>query len=159
MKADRDIPGSEWLVATLLIAMAQFIVAPTRAQARCGDYVIHGGQAWHAPPMAFDNDRSHWQPAATQKTIDQDLTIPTITYGAPLHGAPLHGSRCPGPNCSNDEQRPLDEPTVPVEIGVRHFGLIAMPWQLATGEPRFAGFANDENFRRLATDCHFRPPR
>jgi hypothetical protein len=150
----RDIPVSRWLVATLLIAAAQFIVAPTSAQARCGDYVIHGGDVSHATPMASESDRSPSQPAAAQNPIDPNPQNANLTYGAPRHR-----SGCPGPNCSNDHPRPFDEPKVPVETDVRHFGLIAMPWQLSAVEPRFARFADEEIIPRFATGDHYRPPR
>ena len=146
MTVYRDFSRSKWFVAALLVAAAQAAIAPSSAQAECGDYVILGGHG--AYPNGAHSDRAH---------LD----------GAQLDGAqrdvgpvgPLHRGRCSGPNCSNDSPRPLDKPTVPTVTNVRQWGLMAVQRVETSDVTRFAQFADDASLPRAAASSVFRPPR
>ena len=177
MNVYRDISLSRWLVAAILVATAQFAIAPRPAQARCGDYVILGGHGAHHPPMATDHvgykgpmyesimyatrrdDKAVWQPHAAPVPTRPVSTHPDLTHADPTQNGPLHGGHCSGPMCSNDGPRPLGGPTAPIETDVQQWGLIAVQWLGATVVPQFARFAADATLARIVANSVYRPPR
>jgi hypothetical protein len=141
MTVYRDIPHSRWLLAALLAALAQFAIAPSDAQARCGDYVMLGGHAAQSHHMATENVGHQSQAAFA------------------THSRPIPSGHCSGPNCSNDNSRPLDEPTIPGETEVRQWGVIAVQWLRAKVVAELTRFADDAALPRILAGSVFRPPR
>ena len=167
MKDFRDISLSRWLVAAMLVATAQFAIAPRHAHARCGDYVILGGHARHSAPMATDHlgyNSQIYRNRGDDKTVRQPFAAPVSTHPVstdplPIHDGPRNGGRCSGPMCSNDGSRPLGGPPAPIETEVRQWGLIAVQWAGATVVPQFARFADDATLPRIVASSVYRPPR
>jgi len=149
-----DISVSKWFGAFLLVAAAELAIAPSNAQASCGDYVLLGEHAAHSRKMAFENDRIRRHSSAADFAIDSDPTDPDWA-----HGTPFQRGRCSGPNCSNDSPRPPDEPAPPVENDVRHLALTAGEWLPTTVVRQVGQFADDSALPQIATGSVFRPPR
>lgn len=154
MAAFREIAVSKWLVAAIVAALAELTIAPSDAQARCGDYVMLGGHAAQHLPTGSDNILMPWQPAAAHVTAHSDPAHPDRIDAAPGYPRP-----CSGPNCSNDVPRPLDAPAAPVEIDVRHWGLIAVEGPRPMIVHQIARFSDDAVRSRIAVGAIFRPPR
>jgi hypothetical protein len=154
MAVNCKIPVSKALLAALVVALAQFAIAPSAAQARCGDYVLLGGRAPQHSHMASDHDRIPWQLTAAQFPAHPGQSHPDQIEAAPLHRGP-----CSGPNCSNDGPRPLEEPAAPVETDVRDWGLVAAQHPLPLVAPQIVRFADDAVLPRIAMGAVFRPPR
>jgi hypothetical protein len=158
MKNYRDILLSKWLLGAMLVVAAELTIAPRQAQARCGDYVMIGGHAAHHFHVA-DADA----PAAMSGIALMDeairkrpLAVPGATSGAT--GRADHRP-CSGPMCSNDEPRPMDVPTAPVETEVRQWGLMAVQWLETIVAGQFAEFSDDAAAPRMVACSVFRPPR
>ena len=141
MTVSRDFSFSKWFVSALLVATAQVAIAPNTAHAECGDYVILGGRRVHAAPVhanGVHENGAHRVATATN---------------------PLRPGGCSGPNCSNDSPRPLEGPTLPFEIDVRQWGVMAVQWLRTADATRFAQFADDASLPQIAVGSVYRPPR
>jgi hypothetical protein len=147
MTVYRDIPHSRWLVPALLAAVAQYVIAPSDAHARCGDYVMLGGHAAQSDRMATENS-DHMANVG----YENQAAVAT-------HSGPIQRGHCSGPNCSNDNSRPLEDPAAPVETEFREWGLVAVRWLRAQVVARFSRFADDATLPQIVAGSVYRPPR
>ena len=137
----RRLPHSHWFVAALLVALAQWVVAPA-AQAGCGDYVMIGGHSAQHTQAASAND--HDDGSASQS----DTT-----------NAPAHHGRCSGPQCSGGAPRPVAPLPAPVKIVTTDWGMLAASFAPAPLELRFAQFEDDRARPLKGASTIYRPPR
>jgi hypothetical protein len=137
----RRLPISHWLAAAVLVALAQWLVAPS-AEAGCGDYVMIGGHA-----------AQHRHPASNHDRSDDSASLVEAA------GAPVHHHRCSRPQCSQGEPRPLAPPPAPVKIVTTDWGILAAPFAPASLELRFARFEDDTVRPLPGASTIYRPPR
>jgi hypothetical protein len=137
----RRFPICHWLTAAILVALAQWLVAPA-AKAGCGDYVMIGG---HAGPHAHDAT-NHGRGDDSASQIE-------------AADAPIHHRRCSGPQCSGGGPRPLAPPPAPVKIVTTDWGILAGHFAPAPLELRFVRFEDDSARSLPGASTVYRPPR
>ena len=127
------------LAPALMIALAQLVLAPSRASAGCGDYVMVGGHG-----------RAHSQAQVDPRRAPDLERIP---------GAPVENRPCSGPFCSRDIPRPMGAPSEPAKIVVRNWGILAAVRMPPPIEAR-AVTAQDDTLTAAAPAASiYRPPR
>ena len=161
MKAKPGISVAKWLVAVVLAATAQFVIAPRPADARCGDYVMLGRHPAHLAPVA--GEQAHSAPLH----IDTAPVFPDPTHAVagPFRNGPdrnreipAQKGRCTGPMCSGESPRPFDGPPIPVEPQAQQWGLISASGLETTGVPQFARLTDGANIPSIIAGGLFRPP-
>jgi hypothetical protein len=70
----RRLPISPWFVAAVLVALAEWLIAPA-AQAGCGDYVMIGGHAAKHTQPASANDRGDGRRARMTQRMVRFITV------------------------------------------------------------------------------------
>ncbi len=145
-------PLLKWIVpAVVLVATSGFV--PSRADARCGDYVMlgsHGSRGDHSSrmvgmPDAGAGSSSH----AADDVADRGDAPPT----------PRRQGPCSGPQCSGETPRPLGTPTAPHKILMRDWAVLASVCDPAALESRFKAFEDAPLAPSAIRSSIFRPPR
>jgi len=135
------------LAATAFAVAAVAGFSPSRAQARCGDYVLVGGQAM-----------GH----ASKNGSDSALELTRTERGASTmwHAPdPSRGSACTGPHCSSDVPQPSGAPTEPFKIVVRDSALLSAAGSQSSVDARRLSLEDHPAVCPLWTGAIYRPPR
>jgi hypothetical protein len=138
-RPEKFLPG-RCLLPAILIALTQWGLAPSAAQATCGDYVLVGGRPAHSS-------------VETSATNDE-MNVPVDAATSPSGHIP-----CSGPLCSGDVPRPFGVPVAPLKIVARHWGILVVTTPPAAGESRIVPFEDDVETAPVAASSVYRPPR
>jgi hypothetical protein len=129
------------LLPAILVALGQGVLAPSRAQASCGDYVLVGGQT-------FSHSRAQ---SGTTNIRDSQLER--------VANVPSGPCPCSGPQCSQNPPRPI-VPVAPVtSITASDWGMLEVAAPLVLSNSRFAAIEQISQSPPVALSAVYRPPR
>ncbi|HEY2253283.1 MAG TPA: hypothetical protein VGH74_19550 [Planctomycetaceae bacterium] len=142
MTVFRHVPVSKWLLAAVLVSVAQALFAPANAAASCGDYVMLGGHSAGHGGLSTPAVDAGFQTVAGHESGDSNE----------------HRGHCTGPFCSNGSIPPA-APAPQLKVAIERWAVVREFDMSEVSPVCLLTIRGDSTPGSADGRCIFRPPR